>query len=131
MDEKLLIKKAKEARENSYSPYSNFAVGAALLTEEGKIFTGCNVENAVYGLSNCAERTAIFKAVSEGYRRFTAIAVVADTDEVCKPCGSCRQVFIEFNPDMEVIMSNLNGDVEIKKAVQLLPGSFSRKQLNG
>jgi cytidine deaminase len=126
MQEKILFEKAVEARNKSYSPYSKFAVGAALITDDGRIFTGCNIENAVYGLTVCAERTAIFKAVSEGCRKITSIAVVADTEDVCRPCGSCRQVLVEFNSKMDVLMCNLKGKIEIKKAYQLLPESFDK-----
>ncbi|ACL70002.1 cytidine deaminase [Halothermothrix orenii] len=127
---KTLIKKAREAREKSYSPYSNFATGAAVLTKEGKIFTGCNIENASYGLTNCAERTAIFKAVSEGYTEFEALAVVADTTRPVPPCGACRQVIREFSPDMKVIMGNLSGNTVETTAKELLPGAFNRGDLD-
>ena len=123
-----LIQAAIDARKNAYVPYSNFKVGAAVLTGDGKIFTGCNIENASYGLSMCAERVAIFKAVSEGYRDFAAIAVVADTDDPVKPCGACRQVMAEFG-DMEVVMSNLKGDVKVMKLSTLLPEAFSPTDL--
>ncbi len=120
-----LIEAAKRARSNAYAPYSNFAVGAAILTEDGKVFTGCNIENASYGLSICAERVALFKAVSEGHRRFKAIAIVADTPTPVKPCGACRQVLSEFG-DMDVIMANLKGEYSIKKLSELLPEAFSK-----
>ena len=132
MDEKIkekLIKEAIKIRENAYVPYSNFAVGSAVLTSQGEIYTGCNVENSSYGLSNCAERTAIFKAVSEGAQDIEAIAIVADTDDVCSPCGACRQVIMEFGSDIDVIMTNLNGDIIIKKANELLWRSFSSDEL--
>lgn len=101
MDDRALMRAAIEARQRSYSPYSHFQVGAALLTEEGKIFTGCNIENASYSVTNCAERTAFFKAVSEGYRKFKKIAIVGGPEnaailESCPPCGVCRQVMMEF-----------------------------------
>ncbi|TDX52375.1 cytidine deaminase [Orenia marismortui] len=124
-----LVKEAKKARENAYVPYSEFRVGAAVLTKDGKVHTGCNVENSSYGLSNCAERTAIFKAISEGEIDFEAIAIVADTDRACPPCGACRQVIVEFGKDIDVIMSNLTGDIIIKKADDLLWGSFSNQDL--
>ncbi len=129
MKEKILYDKAVEARKNSYSPYSEFAVGAALLTKDGEIFTGCNIENSVFSLTICAERIAIFNAVSKGYKEFTSIAVVADTVDVCRPCGSCRQIFVEFNPEMNVLMFNLKGKIEVKKAYQLLPVSFNKNVL--
>ncbi len=123
MDVKRLLEMARKARENAYAPYSNFKVGAALLTESGEIFTGCNVENSSYGLSVCAERVALFKAVSEGYRKFKALAVVADTERPVPPCGACRQVLWEFG-DIDIIMSNLKGDVKVMKLSELLPEGF-------
>ena len=127
MKEKL-IEMAKKARDNAYAPYSNFKVGAALLTEDGEIFTGANVENASYGLSICAERVAVFKAVSEGKRKLKAIAVVADTEKPTPPCGACRQVLAEFG-DIEVIMANLKGDVKVMKLSELLPEAFTPEDL--
>lgn len=115
---------ALRVRENAYTPYSHFPVGAALLTAEGEIFTGCNVENASYGLTNCAERTAIFNAVSQGYTRFTTLLTVADTLNPCPPCGACRQVMVEFAPDLTVIMMTLNGKTEEMCLQDLLPGAF-------
>ncbi len=123
-----LLEMAKKARENAYAPYSNFKVGAALMTKDGRVFTGANVENASYGLSMCAERVALFKAVSEGYRDFEAIAVVADTDGPVSPCGACRQVLSEFG-DMDVIMANMKGDVKVMKLSELLPESFTPEDL--
>ncbi len=125
VNRKELIKRAELARENAYAPYSNFKVGAALLTKDGNIYTGCNIENSSYGLTNCAERTAIFKAISEGEEELKAIAVIADTEEPCSPCGACRQVLIEFGSDIEVIMANLKGDIVVKRIDELLWGSFS------
>lgn len=119
-----LIDKAKEARANAYAPHSKFLVGSALITENGKIFTGCNIENVSLGLSICAERVAIFKAVAEGIKDIRAIAVIGDTEEPCTPCGACRQVMIEFAPDMKVVMANLHNKIKIKKARDLLPDSF-------
>lgn len=123
-DVQQLIECAIEARQQSYSPYSNFAVGAALLCEDGTIYKGCNIENASYGLTNCAERTAIFKAISEGHRKFKALAVVADTEGPCAPCGSCRQVINEFKIPT-IIMANLMGNMKIVSIEDLLPFSFS------
>ena len=123
-DVQQLIECAIEARQQSYSPYSNFAVGAALLSEDGTIYKGCNIENASYGLTNCAERTAIFKAISEGHRKFKALAVVADTEGPCAPCGSCRQVINEFKIPT-IIMANLMGNMKIVSIEDLLPFSFS------
>jgi len=119
-----LIAEAKMAREKAYAPYSNFKVGAAVLTIDGKIFTGCNVENSSYGLSICAERAAIFNAVSSGYKEFTKIAVVTDSDTPSSPCGACRQVIFEFGDDIEVIMANLKGEIKIEKISELLKDGF-------
>ncbi|MCG9967052.1 cytidine deaminase [Pelotomaculum terephthalicicum JT] len=120
-----LIKAASAARERAYAPYSHFKVGAAILTVEGRYYTGCNVENASYGLSCCAERVALFKAVSNGERHFEAIAVTAGTDEYCAPCGACRQVLMEFNPAMKVFMANGKGDFRMQTAAELLPAAFA------
>ena len=121
---------AIKARENAYSPYSHFAVGAALLCEDGTLFEGCNIENASYGLTNCAERTAIFKAVSEGHMKFKALAVVADTEGPCAPCGACRQVMAEFKIPL-IIMGNLMGNIKIVTIEELLPFSFSECDVIG
>lgn len=121
---------AIKARENAYSPYSHFAVGAALLCEDGTLFEGCNIENASYGLTNCAERTAIFKAVSEGHTKFKALAVVADTEGPCAPCGACRQVMAEFKISL-IIMGNLMGNIKIVTIEELLPFSFSECDVIG
>ena len=118
-----LLNNAIEASENSYSPYSGFRVGAALLTGDGRIFKGCNIENASYSLTNCAERTAFFKAISEGERSFRAIAIVGDKNP-CYPCGACRQVMAEFcDKDFEIILSGDDG-VKVFKLSELLPYSF-------
>ena len=114
---------AIKARENAYSPYSHFAVGAALLCEDGTLYEGCNIENVSYGLTNCAERTAIFKAVSEGHVTFKALAVVADTEGPCAPCGACRQVISEFEIP-RIIMANLRGDYTVVELEGLLPFRF-------
>jgi cytidine deaminase len=119
-----LIAAAKQARENAHAPYSNFRVGAALRAKSGRVFSGCNVENATLGLTCCAERTAIFKAVSEGERGFEAIAVVADTDTLTPPCGACRQIIWEFCGDVPVIMANLKGKVLQETMSSLLPRAF-------
>lgn len=125
-----LMNRAIKARENSYCPYSHFAVGAALLCEDGTLFEGCNIENASYGLTNCAERTAIFKAVSEGHIKFKALAVVADTEGPCAPCGACRQVMAEFKIPL-IIMGNLMGNIKIVTIEELLPFSFSECDVTG
>lgn len=125
-----LIDRAIVAREKTYSPYSHFGVGAALVCEDGSIYEGCNIENASFGLTNCAERTAIFKAVSEGHTKFKALAVVADTEGPCAPCGACRQVVAEFKIPI-IIMGNLMGNVKIVTIEELLPFSFSESELIG
>ncbi|HXM91011.1 MAG TPA: cytidine deaminase [Candidatus Dormibacteraeota bacterium] len=125
----LLIEAAKQARENAHAPYSNFRVGAALRSTSGRIFGGCNVENATYGLTMCAERVAIFKAVSEGERGFSAIAVVTDTEVLTPPCGACRQLIWEFCGDIPVSMANLNGKVEIIQMRELFPRPFDDSNL--
>ena len=125
-----LMNRAIKARENSYCPYSHFAVGAALLCEDGTLYEGCNIENASYDLTNCAERTAIFKAVSEGHVTFKALAVVADTEGPCAPCGACRQVVAEFKIPI-IIMGNLMGNVKIVTIEELLPFSFSECDVIG
>ncbi len=119
---------AIKARENAYSPYSHFAVGAALLCEDGTLFEGCNIENASYGLTNCAERTAIFKAVSEGHTKFKALAVVADTEGPCAPCGACRQVISEFEIP-QIILANLKGNYRVVSLDELLPFRFGSDSL--
>ena len=125
-----LIKAAQAARNKAYVPYSNFKVGAAVLSKTNKVYTGCNVENASYGLCNCAERTAIFKAVSEGENELITIAVIADTVEPVAPCGACRQVMAEFGIT-KVIMCNLHGEQCSATLEELLPYSFSKKHLSG
>jgi cytidine deaminase len=126
---KKLIKEAEKARKRAYTPYSKFQVGAAVLCADGKIFTGCNIENASFGLTICAERVAISKAISEGSTQFEAIAVIGDTAKPCSPCGACRQVISEFGDDIPLIMANLKGDVKIKKIKELLPEAFGKNDL--
>lgn len=123
-DNEKLVVAARTARENAHAPYSNFRVGAALRAKSGQIYTGCNVENATYGLTLCAERVAIFKAISEGERGFDAIAVCTDTEGLTPPCGACRQIIWEFCGDVPVIMSNLKGQVESKQMSELFPRPF-------
>ncbi len=122
-----LIAAATAARERAYAPYSNFAVGAALLSRSGRVYTGCNIENAAFGPSICAERTAMFKAISEGEREFEAIAVV--TQNGASPCGTCRQVMVEFAPQMTVIIADTQGNVRTTTVDDLLPDGFSPSQL--
>ncbi|MEP7184767.1 MAG: cytidine deaminase [Rhodanobacter sp.] len=122
-----LLALARVAREHAYAPYSHFHVGAALLTHDGQRFSGCNVENAAYGLCNCAERTALFAAIAAGCKPddFAALAVIADTPAPVSPCGACRQVMSELcNEAMPVLMGNLNGDLDQTTVATLLPGSF-------
>ena len=124
-----LIDAATKVRQNSYAPFSNFRVGAAIETEDGQIIDGCNVESASYGLTVCAERVAIWKAISEGKRKIKHIAVVADTEELTPPCGVCRQIIWEFGGDIPVIMANLKGKVETVQMKDLLPRAFDTKFL--
>ncbi|MDE1454695.1 cytidine deaminase, partial [Bacillus paralicheniformis] len=126
-----LIAEALKAREFAYVPYSKFKVGAALLTEDGKVYKGCNIENAAYSLCNCAERTALFKAYSEGEKSFKMLAVAADTPGPVSPCGACRQVISELcSPNMPVILTNLNGQIKEMTVQELLPGAFSSEDLH-
>ncbi|WP_210469017.1 cytidine deaminase [Sporosarcina sp. 6E9] len=127
--EKLIIE-SKTAREKAYVPYSKFPVGAALLGENGIIYQGCNIENSSFGLSNCAERTAFFKAISEGVHSFKALAVTGDTEGPISPCGACRQVIAEFcEGEMPVYLTNLKGDVMETTVAELLPGAFTKEDL--
>ena len=119
-----LIQAALRARQNAHAPFSHFKVGAALEDAAGHIHTGCNVENASYGLTLCAERVAVFKAVSEGARQFRRAAVVADTDALTPPCGACRQILWEFCGDIELVMANLDGKSETFRLKDLLPRPF-------
>lgn len=125
----LLVKTAYEATKMAYTPYSHFNVGAALLTKSGKIYMGCNIENAAYGAVNCAERTAFFKAISEGEKEFVAIAVVSSSNDYTYPCGICRQVMAEFcNEDMEIILAK-EMDYKVFTLKEMLPYSFTSKDL--
>jgi cytidine deaminase len=126
-----LVEAARAARLHAHAPFSRFQVGAALLTKEGRVFTGCNVENATYGLTVCAERVAVWKAVSEGYRAFTRIAVVADTGEPTPPCGACRQILWELGGDLEVILANLEAPKALYRMRDLLPLPFDARLLGG
>ncbi|WP_432355216.1 cytidine deaminase [Sporosarcina sp. A2] len=130
MDKQQLMEHAKHAMENAYVPYSKFPVGAALLSEDGTVFEGCNIENSAYGMTNCAERTAFFKAISSGIRTFKALAVTGDTEGPISPCGACRQVISEFcSMDMPVFLTNLKGDVTETTVGELLPGAFRKEDL--
>ena len=125
MDYKQLMDKAKEASKMSYSPFSRFAVGAALIAKSGKIYSGCNVENSSFGMTNCAERTAIFKAVSEGEREILAIAIYSPNSDNCYPCGACRQVMYEFQGDDEIIVITEDcGRLDARKLSEFLPFGF-------
>ncbi len=122
-----LIDKAIEVRNKAYAPYSKFKVGAAVLCQDGSVFTGCNVENASFGLTCCAERIAIFNAVAAGQKNFTAVAIALESQQLCSPCGACRQVMAEFgvDTDLDVIICNLeNGSIDITKLSDLLPQAF-------
>src|SRR3984957_15038469 len=119
-----LITAALSARENAHAPFSKFKVGAAVEDDAGRIHTGCNVENATYGLTCCAERVAVFKAISEGVRRFVRVAVVADTDTLTPPCGACRQILWEFCGDIELVLVNLQGKTETLRLKDLFPRPF-------
>jgi cytidine deaminase len=127
--EEKLIQTAKDARQRAFAPYSNFKVGAALLAKNGETFTGCNIENASYGLTICAERVAIFKAISEGAKDFERIVIVADTENLTPPCGACRQIIWEFCGDVPVTLTNLKGAVETFQMSELLPRAFDTKFL--
>jgi cytidine deaminase len=124
-----LITAARRARENAHAPFSHFKVGAALEAADGTIITGCNVENATYGLTICAERVAVFKAVSEGHRAFTRIAVVADTEVPTPPCGACRQILWEFGGDLQILLANLKEAKGSHRLKDLLPMPFDARLL--
>jgi len=124
-----IVEAALAARENAHAPFSKFRVGAALEDETGRIFTGCNVENATYGLTICAERVAVFKAISEGARTFKRIAVAADTDILTPPCGACRQILWEFCGDIELVLVNLKGKTETLRMKDIFPRPFDESFL--
>jgi cytidine deaminase len=124
-----LVTAARMAREHAHAPFSHFKVGAAIETSDGRIVTGCNVENSTYGLTICAERVAMFKALSEGHRQFVRVAVVADTADPTPPCGACRQILWEFGGDLEVILANLTGETGRFSLAALLPLPFDARLL--
>jgi cytidine deaminase len=126
-----LIEAAAEARLQSVAPFSNFLVGAAVRTAEGKVYIGCNIESASYGLTVCAERVAIWKALSEGERQFTELAVVTDTATLTPPCGTCRQIIWEFCKNATIVLANLKGESEIVSIKELLPRAFDARFLSG
>jgi len=128
MIRKRLVKAARAARLHSYSPYSRFRVGAAVLTKSGKIFAGCNIENSSYGLTVCAERTALFKAVSEGHRQFVALAIATDEPDFVSPCGACRQVIQDLAGDVEIILCTRNGRTKTMRLADLFPYPFALKE---
>ena len=128
--EEELIRRAGEARSNAYSPYSGVKIGAAVLARDGSLYAGCNIENSSYGLSNCAERTAIFKAISEGRRELVSISIVGDSEEFTRPCGACRQVMVQFNPRLRIIRVGLvDGYRSETTAEKLLPEAFNPSSL--
>lgn len=126
-----LIEAATKARLRSVAPFSNFLVGAAIRTKDGKVYIGCNIESASYGLTVCAERVAIWKALSEGEREFTELAVVADTGSLTPPCGTCRQIIWEFCKHATIVLSNLHGETEVVSIKDLLPRAFDARFLSG
>jgi cytidine deaminase len=128
-EQALLIATANLAKESAYAPYSNFRVGAALMTEEGEIFHGCNVENSSYSLTICAERNAVFQAVAKGRKRYRAIAITSDDAGFITPCGACRQVLSEFNPDIEIILTTAGGGKRITTLSKLFPVPPELKKL--
>ena len=130
MNYKTLAHKAVEAKANALPTYSNFHVGAALLTEDDKVYTGCNVENSTFGLTLCAERTAIFKAVSEGERKFKAIAIASDSPDYITPCGACRQIIFDLCGEIDIICTNGKEEYKVFKTSELLPFAFGDKDLN-
>ena len=131
MSDEKLMELALQARESSYSPYSHFRVGAALLCADDSVYTGCNIENAAYGATICAERTAIFKAVSEGHRDFVRIVIAGRSEDYCYPCGMCRQFMKEFAPEMQVICLNGKGEAKELTLRELLPYGFDSTFLPG
>ncbi len=130
VDREGLLEKARAAREMAYAPYSGFRVGAALLDAFGRVWTGCNVENAAYGCTICAERTALLKAISEGIRQFNAIAVVGSGSGPAEPCGQCRQTLVEFNPGLEVILEDAEGRPLSHRLDEMLPWHFGPQRLD-
>ncbi len=130
MTDQALYQKAVEQLKYSYAPYSKFAVGAALLTEDGKLFTGCNIESAAYSATICAERTALVKAVSEGNRKIASLAVASSSGDLTFPCGICRQMLVEFNPNMRIIVGDQQGKLKVFSLNELLPEAFTAQELD-
>lgn len=129
MSDEKLFETAREALQHSYSPYSQFRVGAALLSSTGKVFTGCNIENSSFSLTICAERTALFKAISEGETSFSKLVIVSDSEDFISPCGACRQVISDLAGDVDVILTNGKGEMQHKKISDLLPLAFGSANL--
>ncbi len=130
MSNEKLLTLAREALQHSYSPYSQFRVGAALLTDSGRLFTGCNIENSSFSLTICAERTALFKAVSEGETVFSKMLIVSDADDFITPCGACRQVISDLAGNIDIILTNARGEMQHKKISDLLPLAFGQESLS-
>ncbi|WP_420811494.1 cytidine deaminase [Natranaerobius trueperi] len=127
---KYMIDLAEQGKDNAYVPYSKYPVGASIMTGDGEYFNGCNVENASFGLTNCAERTAIFKAVSESKKtNIKLLAVIADSENFASPCGACRQVIMEFGQDAQIILANKSKEYRIVSSEDLLPGAFTKNEL--
>ena len=124
-----LLEAAEEAKSFAYVPYSDFPVGASVMTKKGDIYTGCNIENASYGLTNCAERTALFNAVSNGETEFLSMGIISDSNKIIPPCGACRQVIYELCGNITLILSNNKGTYKLKRMEELLPGAFSAQDL--
>ncbi len=131
MENNDLVRMAREAMENAYVPYSKFRVGAALETQDGKVYKGCNIENASFGGTNCAERTALFKAISEGSKKFKKIAIISDSSDFTYPCGICRQVLSEWGLDMDVIVADCNENFRVHKLSEILPFAFTNENMEG
>ncbi len=129
IDQNMLIRKAQKAIKNAIAPYSHLKVGVALLADSGKIYTGCNIENPSLSLSICAERVAIFKALSEGERAFSTIAITSSSPDYCPPCGACRQILLEFSPKIEIMLINAKGSIIKKDLKELLPYPFIKNNL--
>jgi len=126
LDKQNLVERAQEAMKNAIAPYSNFRVGAALLADSGKTYSGCNIENPSLTLSVCAERVAMLKALSQGERKFKALAIVSSSADYCPPCGACRQIFFEFSPEIEIILTDNRGSIITKSLKELLPFPFKK-----
>ena len=129
MDENIILIKLREARDRALAPYSKFSVGAVIVSKQGNIYSGHNIESSSYSLTICAERVALFKALSEGEREFAKIYILANNDEFCPPCGACRQVLMDYAPDIEVVLVNTNGEQKTFRLASLLPEAFTKNRL--